>query len=107
MTEERHPVRQNDLTDVLVACLSDMFDSQSAHCEASAGAGQECVSGGMLLTRQGMLRAAAAEICLRPPLIMRTQVRTYIRMHPVVVAAAASIIGVPAIAAAIDSLSAE
>lgn len=29
MKEERHPVRQNDLTDVLVACLSDMFDSQS------------------------------------------------------------------------------
>lgn len=29
MTEERHPVRQNDPTDVLVGRLSDMFDSQS------------------------------------------------------------------------------
>lgn len=80
-----------------------------AHCEASAAAaGQECVSGGMLLTRQGMLRtAAAAEICLRPT-VDYAYTNTYVRMHPVVVvAAAASIIGVAAIAAAIDSLSAE
>lgn len=50
-----------------------------------------------------MLRAA--EICLRPP-VDYAYTSTYIRMHPVVVVAA-SIIGVPAIAAAIDSLSAE
>lgn len=51
-----------------------------AHCEASAAAAQECVSGGMLLTRQGMLRAAAAEICLRPPVdyaYTTTYIHTY------------------------------
>lgn len=55
------------------------------------------------------LRAAAVEICLRPPVdyAYTSTYSTYIRMHPVVVVAAASIIVVAAIAAAIDSLSAE